>query len=98
MEQSVKTHTEFEQKIPLNYQERAHHLQQHGAEVSKKRTVSKQKSSIMEKTIPLTIQWSVIRHDNLILKWPKKKTYNKTNKQTTYSIRFQQIWNKGQPT
>lgn len=36
MEQSVKTHTEFEQKIPLNYQERAHRLQQHGAEVGKK--------------------------------------------------------------
>lgn len=51
MEQSVKTHAEFEQKIHLSYQERAHHLQQHGAEVSKKkRTVSKQNSSIMEKT------------------------------------------------
>lgn len=56
MEQSVKTHAEFEQKIPLSYQERAHHLQQHGAEVSKKRTVSKQKSSIMEKTTPRRIQ------------------------------------------
>lgn len=97
MEQSVKTHAEFEQKTPLSYQERAQHLQQHGAEVSKKRTVSKQKSSMMEKTTPLTIQWSVIRHDNLILKWPKK-TYNNTIKQTRHSIRFQQIWNEGKPT
>lgn len=37
MEQSVKTHAEFEQKIQLSYQERAHHLQEQGAEVSKKK-------------------------------------------------------------
>lgn len=36
MEQSAKTHAEIEQKNLLSYQERAHHLQGNGAEVSKK--------------------------------------------------------------
>lgn len=48
MEQSAKTHAEIEQKNLLSYQERAHHLQGNGAEVSKK-AVLKQKSSSMEK-------------------------------------------------